>query len=64
MSEITSINRAAAVFNLFIKGDTELGPTEVARKLMMNKTSAIRLMSMQPRLRRPQLSSRYRLQQL
>lgn len=45
MSEIGSVKRATAVLKLFMRGHAELGPTEVAQKLGMNKTTVIRLMS-------------------
>ena len=45
MSDIGSVKRAAEVLKLFAQGYAQLGPTEVAQKLGMNKTTVIRLMS-------------------
>jgi IclR family acetate operon transcriptional repressor len=45
MPETGSVKRAAEVLKLFTQGHTALGPTEVARKLGMNKTTVIRLMT-------------------
>jgi IclR family transcriptional regulator, KDG regulon repressor len=45
MSDITSVKRAVDILNLYSQGNHELGPTEVSRKLGINKATVVRLMS-------------------